>query len=214
MIQFTEMPPSIAALPKDDRGYPVPWFVGWIGDKPEFRCADGKKFASAVKEKRCWVCGEHLNPKQHVFVIGPMCAINRTTAEPPCHVECAEFSVKNCPFLTKPKAVRREANMPEGTVDAAGIPLDRNPGVTCLWFCKGYEIYRPGAGNDGYLFKLPGASMVRWYREGRKATRGEILESINGGLPLLQSMAEEEGPDALAEFRRIVDKGMKLVPAA
>jgi hypothetical protein len=104
--------------------------------------------------------------------------------------------------------------MPEQSIDAAGIPLDRNPGVTCLWFCKGYEIVRAGAGNDGYLFKLPGSSQVRWYREGRKATRDEIMESINGGLPLLQKMAEEEGEDAVAELQRFVARGMKLIPAA
>ena len=112
VIQLTEMPDAIAALPRDDRGYPVPWFVAWVGGKPEFRCADSAKFARAVKQKRCWICGEQLDPRQHVFVIGPMCMVNRITSEPPCHESCAIFSVRNCSFLTRPAAQYRAANLP------------------------------------------------------------------------------------------------------
>jgi hypothetical protein len=211
VIQFTDMPQSIAALPRDDRGYPVPWFVGWYDGKPEFRCADGKKLALAIRERRCWVCGEKLDPKQHVFVIGPMCAINRTTAEPPSHAACAVFSAINCPFLSRPKAVRREANLPEISVDAAGIAIPRNPGVTLLWYCKDYQVIRV---DNGLLFKIPGPSQVRWFREGRKATRDEIMESINTGVPILKGMAEEEGPEALQELHRMTAAALKFVPAA
>ena len=29
------LPPRIAKLPVDERGYPVPWFVQWLGPKDE-----------------------------------------------------------------------------------------------------------------------------------------------------------------------------------
>lgn len=209
-VKLTVMPPSIAALPRDERGYPVPWFVAWIDGKPEFRVADGKKFGAAVRQKRCWVCGEPLNPTQHVFVIGPMCCINRTTSEPPCHAECAEFSAINCPFLSMPHAARREANIPEGTT-VAGEPIRRNPGVTCLWYCKGYEMFNDGRG--GILFELPGPAKVRWYREGRDALRAEIMESINSGIPILEKLATEDGPEAIAELKRYITRGIKFVPS-
>jgi LAGLIDADG-like domain len=77
------------------RGYPVPWFVDWIGDVPEFRAMDGDKWHLAINNKLCWVCGEQLG-RFMTFVVGPMCGINRTTSEPPCHLECAQWSVRNC----------------------------------------------------------------------------------------------------------------------
>lgn len=215
MVTLTEMPPAIAALPRDERGYPVPWFVAWVDGKPEFRCADTPKYALAARRKLCWVCGTPLDPKQHVFVIGPMCALTRTTSEPPCHAECATFSALNCPFLCKPKAVRRDANMPDDASESPGpgFALMRNPGVTCLWYCRGFQTFRATHGQAGTLFHLPGAAMVRWYCQGRKATRGEIMESIETGLPALQELADLQGGDAPDALRRTVANGLKLVPA-
>lgn len=209
MVTLTEMPPAIAKLPRDERGYPVPWFVAWVDGKPEFRCADGKKFAQAIQHRLCWVCGEKLDAKRNTFVIGPMCCVNRNTAEPPCHAECAEWSVVNCPFLSKPKAVRRDANMPEGG-EVAGFSIDRNPGVTCLWYCTGYKLASDGRG--GILFDLPGPYQVRWWREGRKATRDEIMESINTGVPLLMKIAEQDGPESVSLLKSMVRDAMKFVP--
>ena len=210
MIQLPEMPASIGVLPRDERGYPVPWFVAWVEGKPEFRAMDGRKWSAAIRDKLCWICGTPLNPKQHVFVIGPMCAVNKTSSEPPCHEECAVFSAKACPFLSKPKAVRREANMPEGSCEPAGFGIDRNPGVTLLWYCKGYEVFDDGRG--GKLIGLPNPSQVRWWREGRTATREEIMESINTGLPILRSVAEKEGRSALQELQWATDRALKFVP--
>lgn len=211
MIQLPEMPKSIAALPRDERGYPVPWFVAWVNGKPEFRAADARKMPQAVRGKLCWVCGQKIERSNHVFVIGPMCAVNKTTAEPPCHAECAIFSAKACPFLSMPKAVRREANMPEGTCEASGMSIKRNPGVTCLWYCRSYGLF--GDGRGSVLFRIPNPSQVRWFREGRKATRAEIMESISTGLPILEKMAAEDGPASLGELQKAVDYAMRFVPA-
>ena len=80
-------------LPIDSRGYPVPWFVAWVDGIPEFRASDGEKFYLAIKKDLCWVCGNKLGAFK-TFVSGPMCGINRNTAEPPCHLDCAEWSAK------------------------------------------------------------------------------------------------------------------------
>src|SRR5262245_54991717 len=106
------LPSRIAGLPIDpERGYPVPWFVAWHDGKPEFRTADGRKFRQAIRDRLCWVCGQPLG-RHLVFVIGPMCTVNRVTVEPPCHLDCAEFSVRACPFLSKPQMTRRENDLP------------------------------------------------------------------------------------------------------
>lgn len=216
MIDLPPMPAAIERLPRDDRGYPVPWFVAWVDGKPEFRAADGKKLALAIRERRCWVCGKviHLVNKrsQLAFVIGPMCTVNRNTAEPPCHLECAEFSARACPFLSMPKAKRREANMPEGALgfdELPGICIPRNPGVTCIYVCETYELMED---NGGVLFRLDQPTFVRWFAEGREATREEILASIDSGLPILQKIAGEQGRESEAELSRMVDVAKQLIP--
>src|SRR4051812_13821199 len=107
MIQLPPMPPSIAALPRDHRGYPVPWFVAWSEGRPIFPAADPQKLVRAIRERRCWVCGDLLT-RYLAFVVGPMCTVNRVSAEPPSHLKCAEFSTRACPFLTRPKMKRVE----------------------------------------------------------------------------------------------------------
>src|SRR6266403_923711 len=102
------MPARMRALPVDHRGFPVPYFVGWVDGVPDHRTADPKKMKRCVEEGRCWLCGEPLG-KWLACVIGPMCAINRNTSEPASHKDCALYAVKACPFLTRPYARRREA---------------------------------------------------------------------------------------------------------
>jgi len=208
-IHLPTMPPQIGRLRRDKRGYPVPWFVAWVNGEPEFRAADQRNLVLAIKERRCWVCGSPISGPV-TFVIGPMCAINRTSAEPPSHMTCAVFSAKACPFLSMPKAHRRESNLPPEAVDPAGEMIRLNPGVTLLWTCKGYGIVQV---ENGVLFELRDPIDVQWFCEGRGATRDEIMASIDGGLPILQGMAEQESPDAVAELQRMVKRGLKLVPA-
>lgn len=144
------LPSRMRKLPIDERGYPVPWFVAWVDGKPEFRISDNQKWLKCVKYAACWVCGERVG-KFKTFVIGPMCAVNRTTCEPGCHLDCAIFSATACPFLTLPKAKRNERNLPSEVSDPAGIAIKRNPGVTCLWVTQYHSLMYAG---NGYLFRL------------------------------------------------------------
>lgn len=186
------LPARMQHLPIDERGYPVPWFVSWPNGKPEFRIADGDKMTRAMRFGNCWVCGEPTG-RLRTFVIGPMCAVNRTTAEPPCHIECARYSATACPFLTLPKAKRNTANMPEGHVPPAGEMIERNPGVTCLWTVHEWRLIRV---DNGVLYRLGKPDAVEWYSQKRRATRDEVLESINSGMPILREMAVRESPRA------------------
>lgn len=202
-------PARIARLPQA-RGYYVPWFVAWIDGQPEFRVADPEKFAMAIKQRLCWICGGKLGAHL-AFVIGPMCAINRTSADPPSHRECAEYAVKVCPFLTKPDFERRECGMPENVEEAAGHMIKRNPGVSLIWITKNYRVFQAG---KGLLFRIGEPLETLWYREGRTATRAEIDESIETGLPLLREVAEKDGPEDLAELDRLVSNLERILPCA
>jgi len=204
------LPRRIARLEVDPRGYPIPWFVDRTDGACDFRVADARKRVRAITEKLCYVCGDYLGVYK-AFVIGPMCAINRVTAEPPCHQDCAEWSAIACPFMSRPKMKRRTNDLPEDGESPGGIPLDRNPGVTCIWTCGSFEPFNvdPSLGG-GWLIQLgEPAGGVKWFAEGRTATRAEVEASIESGYPALLELALKQGQkaeDALAAARERAEK--------
>jgi hypothetical protein len=206
---MTEIPFRIRKLPLDARGFPVPWFVHWPENgEPDFRVVGPDKITNAVRFKLCWICGEKLG-RFMVFVIGPMCMINRVSPEPASHRDCAQFAARVCPFLTKPKMKRNEHDMPEHQ-PAAGIMVKRNPGVCVLWVTSGCTAFAAPGG--GQLFHLHDPLELEFYAEGRTATKEEILHSIDTGLPILEEAAAQDGPEACAELGRQYKRALALVP--
>ena len=59
-FRFPHAPARIKALPVDHRGFPVPWFVQWYDDTPNFLVVDHRKLRPAVEKRLCWICG-HLD---------------------------------------------------------------------------------------------------------------------------------------------------------
>lgn len=205
---ITAPPKFMAKLPIDKRGYCVPWFVRWIDGQPEFRAMDMYKFDAAIDQRLCWTCGGKLFGEE-VFVIGPMCAVNRISSEPPSHRECAQYSAQNCPFLSRPQMVRRKDGL-EDIKQPAGVMIERNPGVTLLWFTRRYRILDAG---NGRLFQIGRPFKVEWYCRGRIATRDEIIEAIESGTPLLREAAEKyDGPEGLAHLEVQLKNAWRLVP--
>lgn len=213
-----DMPSRMRRLRRDEVGRPVPWFVPWVDGKPDFRLMDSERLVEAIRGQLCWVCGHRLSrirgqiaPKG-TFVAGPMCLVNRTSAEPPAHGDCAAWCARACPFLVRPGKTRREANLPE-RLSTAGMAIKRNPGVTALIESERWAIFRAPAvvsvggeaeSRDGLLFTMQQVSSVDWVCEGRRATAAEVLTSIETGIGLLVAMAEtEEGalPDLARKLR-------------
>lgn len=205
------MPARIARLPVDHRGFPVPRFVAMVDGKPDHRVVDARRFAPAIKNRECWICGEPLG-RYLASLIGPMCAVNRIISEPPSHRECCEFSVATCPFLARPHAHRREAGLPEDAQDAAGVGLKRNPGVICLWIARDYRPFKPQGG--GILFQLGEPLETVWYTEGRIASREEVTSALYRGLPALIEVAHSESRAAEDDLAKKVAYAQVLLPRA
>jgi hypothetical protein len=209
-IAHLQMPDRLRHLPISAEGYPVPWFVAWIDGVPDFRIVDTDKLVRAAKYHKCMLCGEPLG-RFKTFTIGPMCAVNRTSSEPPSHHDCASYAATACPFLTQPRMRRNEKDLPEQRREPAGIMLRRNPGVTLLWTCVSYKPFRDSDG--GVLFRVGDPWNIEFMCQGRTATRAEILESMDSGLPSLMAEAEAEGPDAIAALKqRYSQVLLELVP--
>lgn len=219
-----DVPERMRYLPLDHRGFPVPWFVAWLdGDgklanagepdvTPDFRVVDTRKFLRAVRERRCWLCGRPLG-RFLAFVIGPMCAINRVNSEPPSHRECAEFGVRACPFLSRPRMRRNEVDLPPGMIPAAGFHIEHNPGAMCLWMTTSYRLIEPAMGNAGVLFQLGDPTDLVWFAEGRLAMMDEVEAAVLKGLPQLKAIAELQGGgsvEALAQQIKAFDALTKL----
>ena len=213
------MPPRIARLPRNERGYPIPWFVAVQDDGTrDFRIADGDRRIDAVQDDLCWVCGGRLGANL-AFVIGPMCAVNRISAEPPGHYDCATYSARVCPFLATPQMVRREGGKPPGITtlrDGPGHAIERNPGVALVWSCRRYDVMvLDRADQSRFLCKMGEPTRVEFWCRGRRATRDEIMKSMESGLPILQQACQlDDNPaESLAFLATQYQTALGLVPA-
>lgn len=203
------IPLAIARLPQDRHGRPVPWFVAWIDGQPDFRIVRADGIGMAYRFELCWVCGQPRG-RHAAFVIGPMCAVNRVSAEPPSHLPCAVYSATHCPFLITPRMQRRDKHRPEGVGNPAGVMIERNPGVALVWSSRTWRPKSDGMG--GVLFALGDPTSALWFAEGRPATHGEVDASIQSGMPLLMDLAVEEGPRAVTELAGMAQAVLPLLP--
>lgn len=210
-IRGIPMPARIKRLPLTDAGFPILFFADINPEtgKSDLRIMDGRKLSRCIKERRCWLCGDLLG-KHLSFVLGPMCCVTRTTAEPPSHLECARYAVRACPFLTRPHMHRNESRLPEG-VTMAGYGIRRNPGATAIWNTRSFKVWRPDSG--GILMTVGEPESVEWYAEGRRATYTEVAESIESGAPLLfeQALADRDPDSALRELHTQIGHATKLL---
>jgi hypothetical protein len=168
------LPERIKRLPVW-QGVRVPWWVPWTSTESEAptEAPAGRprfdlpwrpeRFARAVRERRCWVCGDYLGAVV-VFVTQPHWVVQGFAGEPPCHRECAEWSVLHCPYF----------------VSAVDAP------VVVLWPCRQFARVRTEAGEQ---IKISGAiAPVGWYWRGKPASRIAVSAAFARVLPELRRM--------------------------
>jgi hypothetical protein len=211
-IREIPMPAHMADRPVDRRGFPVPYFVAWLSPlgarlregqgEPDHRIADPDKLARCLKFSLCWLCGVPLG-KWRALVVGPMCLVNRTTAEPDCHPACAEYAARACPFLANQRTRRNDVRPLPSSSSSHPMGHKRNPGVACVFVHTERWLKRiPQAAGLAPLFRMPVGEPRRltFFANGERASRLEVMQSLNGGMAILQEAAAREGQDALAEL--------------
>jgi len=211
-----DRPAHMLALPLDRRGYPIPKFVAYhpTTGEPDFRVVDAEFMARARFHKLCFLCGQPLGRHQF-FVVGPMCIANRISAEPPTHGACARYALEVCPFLTRPEAIRREANPMPGKKLPPGIMERGNPGVSVLWESRTWKRYDhravPGTVSST-LIDIGEPVTVEWFTKGRRATPDEAREGYEASVAKLRHAAEQEGPDAVKHFEGLDAAARRFLP--
>lgn len=148
MKNMGPIPKRIAELPRDERGYPIPFFAQYVDGKPDLRIADGRKAVRCDHDLLCWVCGQALLTSV-CFIGGPKSAQSGTYSDGPMHRDCAEFSLRVCPHLAIPNASRRSNDLPENVVEPVGY-VEKKPEILVMrvqvnreWqFHTGYKFFR------------------------------------------------------------------------
>lgn len=100
---MTDIPPRLAARPRDKRGYPIPCTILIDKDgKPDFRVNDMERWVRMVAHRRCAMCGEPMG--RHVaFIGGPLAHVNRLFTDAGMHLDCAQYAMATCPYLALPR---------------------------------------------------------------------------------------------------------------
>lgn len=99
-----EEPVRISRLPKDKRGYPIPWNVlRDVNGEPCFIVNNDRQHYRALLKQLCPICGERLG-KYKWWVGGPRSAFLEGGGyiDLPAHQECARYALQRCPYLAMP----------------------------------------------------------------------------------------------------------------
>ncbi len=204
---MTEMPATMRARIPQGGTRPIPFFVTVIDGKPDFRLVDPLAFHQCVNLKLCWICGQPLG-EGLAFVGGPLCAINRVTAEPASHPECADYAARVCPFMVNPSASMRDTNLPEH-VEIPGVETG-NPGLTAIILTRRYTALKVELRT---YFRANRPTAIRWFREGREATRSEVQDAVAAAYHRLLALRPTDEGTRRELARRLDDLG-QYIPAA
>jgi hypothetical protein len=112
-------PDSMAHLPIDKRGFPVPVIIKNDKDGiPNFKINDSKKVLDCITKKLCTVCGKPLGDDKWL-VGGIISAFHPYGAynDAPMHKICVDYSMQMCPYLANTKYV--------STTDVSKIDLSK-----------------------------------------------------------------------------------------
>lgn len=143
------------------KGLLVPYTVRWYGDVPDFKIPDARKIKRCVLERRCGLCGKHMD-REVVFIGGELSIQNRLFTDPAMHEACARYAMTVCPFLTGAieEMAPEERIRPDATIDRNASPI--RPKRFGLLFTDGWTL-KP-IQNEVYIHGNSGR--IEWLSEG------------------------------------------------
>lgn len=193
------IPERMQHLPRDRRGYPIPFIVFRDrDDRPHFTINDQGKSLHCLKHDLCPISGTPLN-RFRWFVGGPLSAFHEQGAylDLPMHKECMEYALQVCPYLAAPHYGKRidEATLsPEKaeqtTILADPTVIENRPGVFVAVMTTGQHKHPDGMGGYRLRPKRPYREVAFWQHgvrlddeEGRRLSE----EALQRPIPELQA---------------------------
>lgn len=103
------IPERMQTLPKDARGYPIPFnvFRDDVG-APHFAINDHAKAMECITRRLCPICGGP-HTRTAWMAGGPLSAFHPHGSyfDQPMHEECVKYAIVVCPYLAMPKYAKR-----------------------------------------------------------------------------------------------------------
>jgi hypothetical protein len=182
-------PDRIARLPKDRRGYPIPWNVlRGVDDAPVFTVNDDRKHREALRRGLCPICGERLG-RWKWFVGGPRSAFDPHGwyFDLPGHHECIQFALATCPYLATPRYLGRvDVPDPSKLPPEARILLDETmiPSRPDLFVAVASQFIevQERALLAPYVRPMRPALAYEYWRHGRQVSKSEALPLLRTAL--------------------------------
>lgn len=197
------MPPTVAARPRDDRGYPVPAITPWSEGRALFAQQSAFRTLICLAERRCTVCGTKIPPGPVYRVVDGGLVGNIELAlytgksyfnlapatEGPGHRSCMIYSAVICPHLTSPGARRKI----ETRVGPETLPKGDPRGSTGA--VVGYESYSYQLTARGLEIYCGQPVELLEYSEGIELIdelTGEIARESGGAQPSPSYLLDDE----------------------
>ena len=202
LLSDVPMPATVAARPRDARGYPVLAITPWQDGLPRFGFTSTERVLICAVERRCAICGTPLTPGEAWRVVSAMEAVSMIdsvgrgepyvnaapTVEPPGHRACMVYSAIVCPYLARPNARRGQdvaiADFTATRGDQRG-EIDGIGGAVAGF--RSYEFQL----TDVVAFRFAGLISVTPHRLGE--------DQIGALTDLLINTAEDEAPPWLLD---------------
>lgn len=136
-------PIRIRRLPRAKNGLPIPYTAYIDGNGvADFRILDAPKRLRCLRNGLCGICGTKLE-YWIVFIGGPVSCEKRQFLDPAMHPECADFSLKYCPHLARPKS-RYSARPVPAEISTHMVMSDIRPDKFGRYRTRGYKIVSDG----------------------------------------------------------------------
>lgn len=173
------IPERMQRLPRDARGYPIPFLVFVDSEgKPHFTINDHRKAWQCRTEDRCGICGDTLF-RGRWFVGGPKAALHEHGAyiDAPMHDECAHYALQVCPYLAAPrwtKELGAFSKPADGLVLVDPTQDPERPALFVAVMAIGHTITEP---SGYYRPKRPYRKLEYWL-QGKEITAREAASIV------------------------------------
>jgi len=168
------VPPRMAHLKRDRRGYPIFYTIQPQGPITEgmavdFRVLNLNHHVRCARERRCGICGQRIDGPRLFFLGGPMCVKARIFGDAMVHEECAHYARRVCPFLIN--ARRQYSTLPPDDTYQDPNVIRTKPDRLVLYVTSEYRLMPPdNLGKPVFLVK-PASECLWFTNEGRYVCR-------------------------------------------
>lgn len=144
----------------------IPFFATTRTDgTPDFKVINEKNRLRCANENLCWICGLPLE-YWIIFIGGPKAIEQRLFVDGPMHPECAEISIKECPFLRGDKDYAEVIDLSkhEEGVEVHERVSKVAPLRVAKYLTRGFDIVT--ARGREWFFRAKPAKKIEWITRG------------------------------------------------